>query len=101
MLERKREGQQELDKEGFEDIGGEVNLYIYTSDIKNLLKRSARSLILAYLLLLILTMWGAESAYLAFASFQQDCEGKGGFITLTDNVPSCTRIRKIHGFFQL
>lgn len=75
-----------------------MNVYIHTRELRNLLKRAARSLLLAYGLLYLLTMWEAENLYQSRIDFFRECEAAGGFVTGTQ---SCTRVRVNHGMFQL
>ena len=62
------------------------------------MKRAARSLLLAYALLYLMTMWTAESVYERRIAFQRNCEAVGGFVI---GMQSCVRARLNHGMFQL
>lgn len=66
--------------------------------VKRRLKYAARSLLLAYAVLYLMTMWTAESVYERRITFQRNCEAVGGFVT---SVQSCARVRLNHGMFQL
>lgn len=78
-----------------------MNVYIHIPRFRDVLKKGARSLLLAYALLLVITLWNAEFAYSNQIAFQKHCESVNGIITLTDGVPTCTRLRSSGGMLQL
>lgn len=69
-------------------------------DIRRTIRRTIRSLALALVLLLALALMSSDSTYSGQLNFQRDCEAAGGFVTLTDMQPTCTRIRS-GGMMQL
>ena len=74
-----------------------LEVVIHLPSIRDVLKRGARSLLLAVALLYLITMWEAESIYNQQTAFRIGCITAGGFITFSDNTTSCTRIRSTGG----
>lgn len=77
-----------------------MNIYIYTGRLKEWFKKGARSLLVGYAMLFIVTMWTAEDLYNSQVSFFNECHATGGFITYPDGGIACTRLRS-GGMMQL